>query len=345
MARRKMGATSPTDPKLKNQHHHHHEHHSSVIEEIKGLIRVCADGHVDRFPIMPQVLSTALPPDAEVHCRDAIIDISTHVWARIYVPNNPTHDREKLPLLLYFHGGGFCVGSASWACYHDFLARLTSVAGCVVVSVNYRLAPEHRLPAAYDDGLAALKWVRRQRGDDASLGEQSWWRSRCDFARVFVGGDSAGACIAYNAVAARSAPRVRGLVLIQPFFGGEARTASERRYAREPNSALALSASDAYWRMALPAGAGRDHPWCNPLMAAGKGWRGMPAMFVGVAEIDVLRDRNAEFCAAMRRAGVGVVQVMSAGVGHAFHVLHNSQLAQQRGRELMLHVKDFILDR
>ncbi|KAK1301995.1 putative carboxylesterase 17 [Acorus calamus] len=329
-----MGALSLPDQRLKN-----HDHHQ-ITEEIEGLIRVYADGHVDRMPVMPHVPCMASKADV-VHCRDAPIDNRTRVWARVYAPAD-RREQKPLPLLVYFHGGGFCVGSASWACYHEFLARLSSVVGCVVVSVNYRLAPEHRLPAAFDDGVTALKWVRQGGSSD-----ESWWRSRCDFTRVFVGGDSAGACVAYNAHARHGAvPYLKGLVLIQPFFGGEARTPSEKCYAHQPKSALKLSASDAYWRLALPAGASRDHPWCNPLAkVAAAGLKRVPAVFVAVAELDVLRDRNVEFCNAMRQAGVAVTQVVSAGVGHAFQVLHSSQLSELRTHELVLHVKDFIMNK
>ncbi|XP_042058565.1 probable carboxylesterase 6 [Salvia splendens] len=305
-----------------------------VVEEIEGLIKVHNDGHVDRPEIVPNV-GCSLVPDLGVTCRDAIIDKYTNIWARIYVPTAA----NKLPLLLYFHGGGFCVGSASWSCYHELLAKLAARAGCAVFSVSYRLAPEHPLPAAYDDGVKAAVWAKQQ--EFAGVGSE-WWAGRCDFSRIFLGGDSAGANIAYNVgLRANSiGVGVKGLLLIQPFFGGVARTRSEMCVAR---SALTLAASDAYWRMALPAGAGRDHPWCS---TAGSEFgilrRAGAAVLVCVAEADILRDRNLEFCGGLAREGVRVEQVVSKGVGHAFHILNKSRLAQTRLHELLSHVKNFV---
>ncbi|XP_047947083.1 probable carboxylesterase 6 [Salvia hispanica] len=303
-----------------------------VVEEIEGLIKVYNDGHVERPEIVPNV-GCSLAPDLGVTCREAIIDQYTHLWARIYVPTAA----NKLPLLLYFHGGGFCVGSASWSCYHELLPKLAARAACAVVSVNYRLAPEHPLPAAYDDGVKAAVWAKQQE----FAGE--WWAGRCDFSRFFLGGDSAGANIAYNVgLRANSAGvGVRGLVLIQPFFGGEARTRSEMCAAR-PAAALTVAASDAYWRMALPAGAGRDHPWCSAAGSAGEMRQAGAAVLVCVAEADILRDRNLEFCGGLAREGVRVEQVVSKGVGHAFQILNKSQLAQTRLHELLSHVKNFV---
>jgi acetyl esterase/lipase len=255
--------------------------------------------------------------------------------------------------VVYFHGGGFCVGSAAWSCYHEFLAQLPARAGCAVMSVDYRLAPENRLPAAFDDGVAAVRWLRQQascRSAAATSDELSWWRARCRFDRVFFMGDSAGASIAFH-VAARLgqlgslAPlSVRGAILIQPFFGGEAHTASEKTMPQPPRSALTLSTSDSYWRMALPAGATRDHPWCNPLSRGAPRLETLPLppVLVCISEADILRDRNLELCKAMRQAGKSVEQAMYGGVGHAFQVLHNYHLSQPRTQQMLAHIKAFV---
>ncbi|KAL1564936.1 putative carboxylesterase 17 [Salvia divinorum] len=308
------------------------QHKLQVVDEIEGLIKVYNGGHVERPEIVPSV-GCSLEPELGVTCRDAIIDKYTNLWARIYVPTAA----NKLPLLLYFHGGGFCVGAASWSCYHELLAKLAAKADCAVVSVNYRLAPEHPLPAAYDDGVKAAVWAKQQE----FAGRSEWWAGRCDFSRIFLGGDSAGANIAYNVGLRASSIGVKGLVLIQPFFGGEARTRSEMCMAQAPRSALTLAASDAYWRMALPAGAGRDHTWCNAGSAAELRRVGA-AVLVCVAEADILRDRNLEFSGGLAREGVRVEQVVSKGVGHAFQILNKSHLAQTRLHELLAHVKIFV---
>ncbi|KAK8569124.1 hypothetical protein V6N13_106995 [Hibiscus sabdariffa] len=322
--------------------------HSVVVEEIEGLIRVYRNGNVERPPIIPIVPCTA---SGGVTAKDIVLDKFTGSWTRIYVPNYS----DKMPLLVYFHGGGFCVGSAAWSCYNDFLSGLASKAGCVIFSVNYRLAPENRLPAAYDDGIGALMWVKQQALNGPS--EHKWWLSHCDLSSLFLAGDSAGANIAYNVAArlgshgsASAGPGIKplvlkGSILIQPFFGGESRTATEMHApAQQVNSALTLSASDAYWRLSLPFGSNRDNPWCNPLAGGATKLRELklPPMMVCVSDMDILKDRNLGFCNALATAGKRVEAKIYKGVGHAFQVLHNSPFSQIRTQEMISHIKTFI---
>ncbi|KAL5995125.1 hypothetical protein ACLOJK_025183 [Asimina triloba] len=321
-----------------------------LVEEVHGLLKVYKDGHVDRPPIVPAAPCSYAPVPA-VASADVTVDHFSGIWARFYVPKQQQHHQpgNLLPLLIYFHGGGFCVGSASWRCYHEFLATLASEAGCLIMSVEYRLAPENRLPAAFDDGVAAVKWVQQQTASGAGAEEQRWWASRCNFSRVFLGGDSSGACLAYNA-AARVGPAnpkplcLKGMILIQPFFGGEARAASEKNMVQTSNSALSLAASDTYWRLALPVGANRDHPFCNPLCRAAAKLEDLelPPTLVCVAEMDILKDRNVELCGAMKRAGKTLEMVVYSGVGHAFQILHNSPMSRPRTSDMISRLSSFI---
>ncbi|KAL5553476.1 hypothetical protein UlMin_040877 [Ulmus minor] len=308
-----------------------------VIEEIEGLIRVYKDGKVERPQIVPCVTPSLLAQELGVTSQDTVIDKSSDTWCRFYVPS--TCHSQKLPLLVYFHGGGFCVGSASWICYHEFLAKLASKLCCLIMSVNYRLAPENPLPAAYEDGFKALSWLKQQNLYNTKANE--WWSKKCDFSRIFLVGDSAGANIAHNlaielaaneAFGAKSLKPLafKGVILVQPFFGGQSRTVSEK--------------PDTYWRLALPAGANRDHPWCNPLSEGPIKMDGLklwPVM-VCVSEMDILKDRNLEFCGALARAGKKVEYVVYDGVGHAFQILNKSQLSLNRCNEMMAHIKAFI---
>lgn len=342
-----MGALS-LDPRLSLNAGRNHHHHGALVEEIEGLIRVYKDGHVERLPIITNV-PCSIPSDLRVISRDIVINRFTNLWARVYVP----HGQGKLPLLVYFHGGGFCVGSAAWSCYHDFIANLASKAGCVVVSVNYRLAPENRLPAAYEDGYNTIMWVKEQAVNGST--EHALWLSRCNLSAFFLAGDSAGANIAHNVSLRFGASRAaastilrplshQGTILIQPFFGGETRTASERA-PQAHGSALTLSAADTYWRMSLPMGSSRDHPWCNPLAngaTANLESVQLPAMMVCVSDMDILMDRNKEFCSAMVNAGKTVKMMVYKGVGHAFQIFHNSPLSNARTQEMIAHVKAFI---
>ncbi|XP_011070822.1 probable carboxylesterase 6 [Sesamum indicum] len=334
MRKRRMAATT-LDPSFNLQiNGQESPHRGVVVAEIDGLIRVYKDGHVERPQIVPSV-ACSLAPELGVTCRDMIIDKCTNVLARLYVPNT---DRLRLPLMVYFHGGGFCVGSASWSCYHEFLAKLASRLSCAVVSVNYRLAPENPLPAAYDDGVKALVWLTQQN----FVPSNDWWTSKCDFSSIFLAGDSAGANIAYNvALSVSRVLEIKGLVLIQPFFGGERRTHSEKYTVQPPRSALTLAASDTYWRLSLPSGANRDHPWCNPVAKGAEELRNLRVM-VCISEMDILRDRNLELCANLRSKGVKVEQLVCKGVGHAFQILNKSALSQSRVLELICHINNFM---
>ena len=134
-----------------------------------------------------------------------MLDIPGHKLPRVQDLSIPTRDgqalparlyapaQDHLPVLLYFHGGGFTIGSVST---HDALCRhLSHLAHCAVLSVDYRLAPEHKFPTAANDAWDALQWLAAQAG---ALG--------LDGSRLAVGGDSAGGTLAIvNAIEARKA--------------------------------------------------------------------------------------------------------------------------------------------
>ena len=329
------------NPQANNSAHNQRE---LITEEIEGLIRVRRDGRVERLPIVPNV-SPTVASERGVTAGDAMINKETNLWARIYVPVLSCQSNNKLPLLVYFHGGGFCVGSAAWSCYHEFLTNLASKANCVILSLDYQLAPENRLPAAYDDGFNALMWVKREALNASSV--QNWWLSHCSLNCMFLAGDSAGANIAFNVatrIGSSTQLSLKGVILIQPFFGGEERTTSEKHSHQPPHSALTLPVSDTYWRLALPLGSTRDHPYCNPLahgMAKLRDLR-LPSIMVCVSELDILKDRNLEFSNTLARAGKRVETVVYKGVGHAFQVLHNYQLSHSRTQEIISHIRAFL---
>ncbi|XP_074295693.1 putative carboxylesterase 6 [Silene latifolia] len=309
-----------------------------VMEEIKDVIKVHKNGRVERSSSTIESVTPFLPPNLDVTARDVYIDRPTNVWARTYVPKRD--EDYKFPLLVYFHGGGFCVGSTSWKCYHEFLGNLSSKARCVIVSVNYRLAPENRLPAAYEDGIKALMWVKQQENGPSS----EYWTKYCEFSSIFLGGDSAGANIAYNValkLEMTSPINIKGIIMAQPFFGGEKRTNSEKSVSKSSKSTLNMTASDTYWRLALPVGANRDHPWCNP---ANEGVQMLEntRVMVCVAEEDVVRDRNTEFCSALGKANNQVKRINYEGVGHGFQIVDKSQVSQMRKHQMMDDIVNFI---
>ncbi|GJN03777.1 hypothetical protein PR202_ga21255 [Eleusine coracana subsp. coracana] len=117
------------------------------------------------------VPTTSLDQHTGVSSRDVVVDAATGLAARLYLPSSSTHHLhrngkggKRLPVLLYFHGGAFVVESAFGPAYHGYLNALAAKASVLAVSVNYRLTPEHPLPATYDDAWAALQWVLRNAG-------------------------------------------------------------------------------------------------------------------------------------------------------------------------------------
>ncbi|KAH9332148.1 hypothetical protein KI387_043729 [Taxus chinensis] len=292
----------------------------SVEEELEGFLRVYKDGSVERFSY---VVSNVPPSDSAQHpvsSRDVILDSRTGVWARFYLPKSLQGSR-RLPIVIYFHGGGFVLGSPAWSVYHVFMCRLASETKCMIVSVGYRLAPEHRLPVAYDDCFSAVEWIRRQAA--APQSHDSWLTSYADFSRCFLGGDSAGGNIAHH-VALRCAQtemkplQIRGAILLQPFFGGEIPSKWEVETC-DPN--LSQRWIEVFWKLALPVGSKRDHPACNPF-AKKLPDVNLPPILVCISEKDVLKQRNMEYCQALRNAGKSVKLVIIKDVGHVFQVLN-----------------------
>lgn len=208
------------------------------------------------------------------------------------------------PALVYFHGGGWVVGSIAT---HDATCRgLTRAAGVAVVSVGYRLAPEHRFPSAVEDAYAATAWVAAHA---ASIG--------VDPARIAVGGDSAGGNLA--AVVAliardRGGPRIALQVLVYPIVGDDLDTPSYREFA--VGYLLTRDAMAWYWQQYVPDPDGRRHPYAAPLRAEDLG--GLPPALVMTAGHDVLRDEAEAYAARLARAGVPVKLSRYDGLIHGF---------------------------
>jgi acetyl esterase len=220
---------------------------------------------------------------------------------RVYTPNGI----RPFPLLVFFHGGGWVVCDLDT---HDaFCRNLCAGAGCVVVSVDYRLAPEHRFPAATDDCLAATQWCTANAVD---LG--------ADPACVVVGGDSAGGTLAaVTALRVRDegGPRLLGQLLIYPMADlGLPETPSFADCAE----GFGLAAADLPWFLDryLNDLSEAWHPHASPMHAASL--RGLPPALVVTAEYDPLRDDGEQYAARLREAGVPTVVQRFDGMIHAF---------------------------
>ncbi|XP_058069715.1 probable carboxylesterase 15 [Magnolia sinica] len=300
-----------------------------VVEEVPNWLRVYDDGSVDRTwtgPTQAKFLVTPVPPSETfidgVATRDVVINPHSDLSVRIYVPEEKCNDGVRLPVLLHFHGGGFCVTQADWYIYHQFYTKLIASAPAICVSVNLRLAPGHRLPAAIDDGYAALSWLRSLARAELS---EPWLGTRADFSRVFLMGDSSGGNVVHG-VAARAGKedlellRLAGGVPVHPGFVRAERSRSELEF---PGSAfLTLEMIDKFLALALPVGSNKDHPITCPMgpMAPPIGGLRLPPFLVAVAERDLMRDTQLEYVAEMKRSGKDVNLVFSPGMDHCFHL-------------------------
>lgn len=214
---------------------------------------------------------------------------------------------ESLPVLVYFHGGGFCVGDLPG---FEVLAReLANGAGCAVCLVDYRLAPEHPFPAAVEDAVAALSWLSAQ-------GEKSGF----DVSRIAVGGDSAGGNLATVAaiIAAQSgAPRLSAQLLVYPMTDQRCCTPSHAAFGQ--GHMLTALVIRRFQDLYLPNPADRLDWRASPLFAPDLS--GLPPTLMLSAECDPLVDDARAYARRLVASGVAVEAHEFAGMIHGFFTL------------------------
>ncbi|PIN14065.1 Arylacetamide deacetylase [Handroanthus impetiginosus] len=326
-----------------------------VIDGVSGWLTVFDDGSVDRTwtgPPEVKFMSDAVPPHSDfidgVATADVTADQDSGLKLRIYLPEKQENDLEKFPVLLHFHGGGFCISKADWFMYYNTYTRLASAARAIVVSVYLRFAPEHRLPAACDDGLAALLWLRSvASGQD----HEPWLNEHADFNRVFLIGDSSGGNIVHQ-VAERAGKenltplRLAGAIPIHPGFCRSKRSKSELEQPETPF--LTLDMVDKFLKLALPVGATKDHPITCPMGEAAPRLEevNLPPYLYCVAEQDLVKDTQMEFYEAMKRANKEVEMFVSHGVSHSFYLnkiaLEIDPKTGEETQKLFQGIKEFV---
>ncbi|KAL6214399.1 hypothetical protein ACLB2K_013833 [Fragaria x ananassa] len=208
-----------------------------IVSEIPNLIKHYKDGSVERLIADPHVPPSLNDPETGVSSKDITISHNPLVSARLYLPAQ-NQSQKQLPIFVYFHAGGFFCCSAFSFCHHRYLNRLVSEAQVIAVSVEYRLAPESPLPAAYEDSWLALQWVASHslhELDDTCNNKEPWLADFGDFDRVYIGGDSAGGNISHNiAIKAgveslNGGVKILGAILSHSGFWGSTPIRSEPR--------------------------------------------------------------------------------------------------------------------
>ena len=301
-----------------SHHHYHHRNPRALLTPAMHhvLERMARAGHMPLHALTPQQARQAYAAGADVlelsrvklpRIEDFTVTARDGfaIPVRLYAPT-----LEPLPVLVYFHGGGFTIGSIAT---HDGLCRrLTHLAGCAVLSVDYRLAPEHKFPTAQDDAWDVLQWVA-QSGHSKAL----------DTSRLAVGGDSAGGTLsAVCAIMARDAGLPMALqLLFYPGVAGHQDTPSHHTFDKgfvleEPhityffNHYVRTQADRDDWRFApldglTPSGHVAD-------------LSGVAPAWLGLAECDPLVDEGVLYADQLRMAGVAVDLEIYRGVVHEF---------------------------
>jgi acetyl esterase len=273
------------------------------------LERIARAGRVPLQALTPQqaresyeagagVLDIPAPKLARVESFTVPARDGFDVPVRLYAPSH-----EKLPVLVYFHGGGFTIGSLAT---HDVLCRsLSHLAHCAVLSVNYRLAPEHPFPVAQQDAWDVLAWVATQAG---SLG--------LDASRLAVGGDSAGGTLAAAcAIQARHEGLPLALQLL--FYPGCAAHQDSPSHKKFGHGFLIDDELISYFfNHYLRTAADRDDWRFSPLSAPDH--EGVAPAWFGLAECDPLVDEGVLYADKLRACGVPVDLEIYRGVVHGF---------------------------
>ncbi|XP_027121267.2 2-hydroxyisoflavanone dehydratase-like [Coffea arabica] len=310
-----------------------------VMVDLSPAIKVYKDGTVVRLSGSPFVPPSLDDPTTGVSSKD--ITISPSISARMYLPkiSDPNH---KLPILVFFHGGRFVVESAFSSLHHRFVNVLVSEARAVAVSVEYRLAPEHPLPAALEDGWAALQWVASHVVEGSCIEKEPWLVKHGDFNKIYVGGNSAGGNIAHN-MAIRAGVeslvgdvKILGGFLSHPYFW-DSTTKKENNEESMPYKVFMF---------AYPlAPGGIDNPMINPLADGAPKLSGLACsrLFVCTSQKDQFREINLLYVEALKKNGwKGELELVDVdGEDHCFEVFNPET---EKSKSLITRLASFIRD-
>jgi len=253
----------------------------------------------------PVFIELGGPPELLENVENLTIpDPSGQIPVRVYTPQGS----GPFPVLVYFHGGGWVICNLDT---HDSVCRsLSKGASCVVVSVAYRLAPEHKFPAAVEDAYAATEWT----ADNAD-------GINVDRDRIAVGGDSAGgnlAAVVSHMARDKKGPSLAYQLLVYPVT--DLSSLDTDSYREHGQDYILTKDSMAYYRSHYLKGKeDSEDPYASPLLA--EQMSGLPPALVITAEFDVLTDEGEAYANRLKQAGVPVSYVCFKGMIHAFFSL------------------------
>lgn len=273
-------------------------------------------------------LTPAASKSTDLASFDFTIDSSRNLWARFFLPTPTPITTIPFPVIIFFHGGGFKYFSAASNSYDTLCRDWASKFPAAIVSVNYRLTPEHKFPCQYLDGLDTLRFLSSSENtEDANL---RMFLQSIDLSKAFLVGDSCGANIAHHVARdwvssdidhPSSDIRIQGVVSIQPFFGGEEKLESEIRLKSSPivNSDI----TDWMWKLFLPEGESRDHEAVNVFGKNGKNVElgsEFPKVLVAIGGLDPIQDWQRRYVAGLREREKDVNVIYYENAIHGFYL-------------------------
>ncbi|AAG13051.1 Hypothetical protein [Arabidopsis thaliana] len=299
---------------------------SEIISEHPPFVRVYKDGRIERLS-GTETVPASLNPRNDVVSKDVVYSPGHNLSVRLFLPHKSTQlaAGNKLPLLIYFHGGAWINESPFSPIYHNFLTEVVKSANCLAVSVQYRRAPEDPVPAAYEDTWSAIQWIFSH---SCGSGEEDWINKYADFERVFLAGDSAGGNISHH-MAMRAGkeklkPRIKGTVIVHPAIWGKDPVDEHDVQDREIRDGVA----EVWEKIVSPNSVdGADDPWFN-VVGSGSNFSGMGCdkVLVEVAGKDVFWRQGLAYAAKLKKSGwKGEVEVIEEeDEEHCFHLLNPS---------------------
>ncbi|KAJ4962318.1 hypothetical protein NE237_022257 [Protea cynaroides] len=319
-----------------NSEMHSSSDEDEVFFDLRPLFRIYKDGRIDRLS-GNDIVPPSIDSQTGVSSKDVVIVPETGVGARLFLPKIK-NSGEKLPLLVYIHGGGFCVETPFSSAYHHYVSSLVAEAKVVAVSINYRRAPENPLPIAYDDSWAVLQWIASHSNRN---GTESWLNQHADFRRVFMVGDSAGANIVHNvALRAVETPlndgvQIVGLGMVHPYFHGEEPLGPEATDEEKRENV------DIMWLVACPSTSGCDDPRVNPATCPNLARLPCKRVLVFLAGLDLVRDGGEFYYETLKKSGWnGELDLMD--VEGEFHIFHLSNPNSQKALAMKARLVSFL---
>jgi len=286
-----------------------------VLTRLNMKLSTLADIHARRLIGKVTTLPIHITRDLEIHDEVLWSHDGQQLKVEIFTPKHHKNDvQEKRPCILFYHGGGFMLGLNE--SHYRFASEYARHLNCVVVMVDYRLAPEYPFPHGVEDCYSALVWVH---ANGKKLG--------IDTNKLAVVGESAGGNLSASVALMardRKGPQLMCQVLVYPTTDNEHKTFSVQNYTDTP---MFYSEANLFmWEQYLTGHNGPVSPYAAPMRA--ESLKGLPPAFVETAEFDPLHDEGLEYAHRLIQDGIEVVIHETLGTVHSYDTLKRSSITK-----------------